>query len=589
MLDSVFIQEYFRIRSGDTVGLNVDSGWAAAENANATIGTGIEFRIRFKVRETAGGDDASNNYKLQVNRNSAGWNDVSLLSDAGSEAVQAVLSSQFADGDATSTELLTNTATYVNGEGLEDNTSGAYSLTSEETELEWCLWIQSFHDDHLQNVASDTLEFRIVEDDGTVFGGTYTNPTITVSETAGYVGGVPAESPHRVGPKKDTNGNLYVIIEPSGATDSFFPTMIKSTNGGDTWREQDGANRPTEGDLESADIRKVGDTLHIVIQRGASDDVFYHTFRMSDHASADTWGITDEVVTTLSGAASDQEASLEVYADGRVIALYRKTDTNEGVYYKIRSTGGTWGSEVEVDTTASVDFLGGMMIKGESDKMHIFYKDDTNGDLYHKSLPDGGSLGSRESISSDSDAGVSDDEKPIIPPVYWDDGGDEKIMVVYKESADNILRSRIITNDGTPASATAASDVAVASHQAGSNQPVADMVVDGTNALLLYSDRSTFDIFKDENSNGGGWGTDAEEKDGVTAHFIRGNVFTHSSGNGGDKVYGYIWDDGSDGGVGRIFYDEVVLEVGGVGQPTQKRSQGIPTMSGSRDRPGRWN
>ncbi|KKK73488.1 hypothetical protein LCGC14_2893340, partial [marine sediment metagenome] len=48
---STFSQEYFRIRSGDTVGLNTDSGWAAAENTSTTIGTGLPFRIRFKVRE----------------------------------------------------------------------------------------------------------------------------------------------------------------------------------------------------------------------------------------------------------------------------------------------------------------------------------------------------------------------------------------------------------------------------------------------------------------------------------------------------------------------------------------------------------
>ena len=45
-----YIQEYYQIRSGDTEGLNSDTGWAAVENTNATIGTGIHFRIRFKVR-----------------------------------------------------------------------------------------------------------------------------------------------------------------------------------------------------------------------------------------------------------------------------------------------------------------------------------------------------------------------------------------------------------------------------------------------------------------------------------------------------------------------------------------------------------
>ncbi len=100
MLASVFIQEYFRIRLGDTVGLNVDSAWAAAENTNATIGTGLVFRIRFKVRETAGGDDASNNYKLQVKRNAGGFVDLDVLGGAAAPAVLANLSSQYPDADA---------------------------------------------------------------------------------------------------------------------------------------------------------------------------------------------------------------------------------------------------------------------------------------------------------------------------------------------------------------------------------------------------------------------------------------------------------------------------------------------------------
>ena len=43
---SAFISDKWRIRAGDTVALNTDSGWAAAENVDATIGTGIVWRWR---------------------------------------------------------------------------------------------------------------------------------------------------------------------------------------------------------------------------------------------------------------------------------------------------------------------------------------------------------------------------------------------------------------------------------------------------------------------------------------------------------------------------------------------------------------
>ena len=72
-----YIQEYYQIRSGDTVGLNVDSGWAAAENTNVTLGNGIHFRIRFKVRRIGVG--AASSFKPQVSFNSGAWTDVDII------------------------------------------------------------------------------------------------------------------------------------------------------------------------------------------------------------------------------------------------------------------------------------------------------------------------------------------------------------------------------------------------------------------------------------------------------------------------------------------------------------------------------
>ena len=70
---SAFIQEYFQIRADDTAGLNVDDfDWG--ENVDGSIATGVPFRIRFKVRETAAGAD-STGFKIQVSRNSGTWID----------------------------------------------------------------------------------------------------------------------------------------------------------------------------------------------------------------------------------------------------------------------------------------------------------------------------------------------------------------------------------------------------------------------------------------------------------------------------------------------------------------------------------
>ena len=556
---SAFIQEYFQIRSGDTVGLNVDSGWAANENIDAAIGTGLPFRIRFKVRETAGGADTTG-FKLQVNRNSGGWVDLDVLGGSSTPAALAVLSAQFTDGDATSTELLTSITTYVNGEGLEDNSSTNYTLTNEETEFEWCLQIQSFHDGPTQNVNSNTLDFRVVESDGTAFTGTYVNPTITVSETAGYVGGCFTETPNRVGPHADTNGNLYFAMENAHNEASFL--MVKSTDGGNTWREIDGINRPTNGDLESVDMSVDGDTLHILHQ--GNTDVQYHRFRMSDHpTNPDTWEITDEAVTTVT-ATDDQSAAIQHRPDNTIVGFYQRTDGgNEDIKYKIRSSGGSWGSENNLDNTASVDFTWVAVAMGASDKIHIFYKEHTNGDVYHKSLNSSDTLSGRDQVHNDVGIGGSDRAKIGIQPVYWDDSGNEKIMVIVHDESDNYGYSSIVTNDGAPAAVVQATDNTVDYNMGGGSLAIPLVTGNiGSTVYCLYGSRADLDLWLAVYS-GGSWGTDVKQQTLEHVHWVVGTVFTHSSGNGGATVFGYVYDNNSGGGTGQIWYDEYVIALGG--------------------------
>ena len=550
---SAFIQEYFQIRSGDTEDLNADTGWAAGENVNATIGTGLPFRIRFKVRETDAGTD-STGFKLQVNRNSGGWVDVDVLGGLAPAAL-AVLSSQFDDGDPTSTELLTSTTTYVDGEGLEVNSMGNYSLTSEETEFEWCLMIMGFHDGPAQNIATDELEFRVVEADGTVFGGVYTNPTITVSETPGYIGGTYAEHPCRIGPFKDTNGNLYAVIEYAESQNDM--AMIKSTDGGDTWRAMDAANRPTENDIEGIDVFQDGDTLHIA---HAASAVYYHRFQMSDHASPDTWEITDEVVDNTITGHTTQVASLAKRSDGTIVMFYVDAASPDQCLYKIRN--GSWGSSISIDTESSINFVSPFCVLGANDLIHLLYKDDTNGIIYHRSLNSSDVLSDRETIKTGV-AITSTLRIPYLPPIYYDSSGDEKIMLLYQQISDQPLSQKTITNDGSPSSEVAATDNDVEQNEGSSHKVIASADADGTNVHLFYVEKDIYDIWRTSNDDEGGWITDVEEQDAVYAQWFRGFVFTHSSGNGGDRVFGYIWDNGSSGGTGFIQYDEYVIAVGG--------------------------
>ena len=565
---SAFIQEYFRIRLADTVGLNADSGWAADENTNATIGTGLEFRVRFKVRETAAGAD-STGFKLQVNYNSGGWVDVQLGNNDTTAAVIAVPSSQYNDGDATSTELLTNTGTYVNGEGLEGAASSSFGLTSEETEFEWCLMIMNSYDGPNFTAGSETLDLRVVQSDGTVFTGTYTNPTITVSVTDYYLGGTYAESPNKC-IWVDGNKNIYALIETAETDPKLL--MMKSTDSGKTWAEQDGANRPTQEDMESMDGVLTNDRIYIAHQYGGHE-IYHHLFRVStEGTNPDTWQTTDELVQgTVALNTNPQSTAIVRRSDGDLVIFYiRDNSTLDQAYYRI-DTGGGWGSEQTLDTEASHDCRGISAIIGESDKAHIFYTmhDGGTGTMYHRSLDSGDTLSAREEV--DASTGIGNNNKWVwTSPIYWDDGGVEIIMVVYKDS-DNLLYSVVVSDDGTPETRKAASDNTAMSDPGGtgSQQVTADLALDGTDAYLHYSDLTTQDLFRDTAANDGGWGTDVEELDSKQVDWIRSTSFTHSGPNGGARVVGYVYDNGSDGGTGFIWYDEFVIAEAAADLPIQ--------------------
>jgi hypothetical protein len=564
----VYTQPNFRIRSDDGQTLNADAGWHAALNNNgAALDAGKIFRVRFEVEETAG-LGVNNTFKLQYNHEGGGWNDCTVFQGATTGPIIILNSDKYADGDATTNILAGSSATFVAGDGQESLATGTINIDSEHTEFEWCVMVMKFFDGPTVVADADEIILRVVEGDGTVFTGAYTNPTITVNMPDYFIGGTYVESPGRVGPFCDTNGNLYIPLEPS-ETDNLL-TMIKSADGGKTWAEMDGANRPTASDLESVDCVQVTDTIHIGLNPGGAYS--YHTFRMSDHATnPDTWDIKDETVATFSE--TDQAGALQPRDDGTVVAFYRRTEaTFEKIYYKIRSSpGGTWGSENDLDTTASTHFTGVMCVKGESNKIHIFYKDTTNENVLHKSLTSGDSLSGPETVYSDPIQPGAGQQTSITTPVYWDSSGVEKIMVGILDESDTLLYTVVISDDGTPESAKVVSANTVNNDFATGRLPIADLVNDESDTYVLYSRVSDGSLYLDTASDDGGWGTDVLHRSPVTIGgaiaVIRGQVFTHSSGNGGAKVYGYTYEDSytgpSAGYTGFIRYGEYEIEAAG--------------------------
>lgn len=566
-------QTHFRIRSGDSVGLNADTGWAAIEDANATIGRGIRFRIRFKL--TVGGGGAQN-LCLQVRRNGGTYVDVHTTTPLGGTATPPSLvntSSQFSDGAATSTELLTNGGgTYISGVGDVNNVLSTTLASGEETEVEFCLQIMATYDGENEVVAGDTLEYRVVN--GTIgsnspFGGTYVIPVITVADTFGYIGGTPIESPCRFGPYKDSNGNLYMVHE--FADTNAVIAVRKSTDGGNSWRVVDGANNPTTADWEGGDVWQDGDTLHILYVR---DNALYNTFRMSDHpTNPDQWGV---IAQTASGGtftdAANQQGALVARSDGTVVAVWSQNNTLDGVWYNIRSSGGTWGTPTEIDTEA-VAFTGVYCVLGEADTTHIFYRFDpldgtSTAIIYHRTLSAADSLSGRQAVVSNiwsQSGGDNDADCPMLEPVYYDDGGVEVVVVAYQKANQGQLFSRHL-RDGTLQTEQTLTAVGIDTDRADNNIPIGSLCVDPatkTVHALFALTSNPANMSRDLNVDEGGWGTDtALDTAIVDFQYIRARVITHSAANGGDKVIGYIYDDGGGGGAGQLWYEEFILEEG---------------------------
>lgn len=166
-----FVQSNYRIRSGDTVGLNVDSDWAANINVGATIEVDTTFRIRIEIDEDAGATTpTAPGGQIECRLNGGTYQNVTTTSSI----MKAVGSGQFTHDDATTDVLSGSGRTFDTGRGSDTGTiTTEPTLSNEHTEYEYCVTIVS------GDVSdTDTIDVRVAGLNS------YTNTvSITVSET----------------------------------------------------------------------------------------------------------------------------------------------------------------------------------------------------------------------------------------------------------------------------------------------------------------------------------------------------------------------------------------------------------------------
>jgi hypothetical protein len=88
----------------------------------------------------------------------------------------------------------------------------------------------------------------------------------------------------------------------------------------------------------------------------------------------------------------------------------------------------------------------------------------------------------------------------------------------------------------------------------GSQQPGAAAVADGAAVNVLFIEEPSRGIFSTYDA--GGWQASTLRVDNILGSWIRGNIYTRRDGV---RVYGYIYDAGSDGGAGMNRFGEIVL------------------------------
>ena len=539
-------QPGFRVRSDFTAPLNADHGWAGALNEDVTVAADRPFRIRFEVE--SGQASGSRQFRLQYRRNGGEWADVEAhdfpkpdSDDAKTPRVSIVSCAAYENGAATANLLGGSAASFQAGAGISlAGRTPSWTGGTSHGEFEWPLVVRRFADEAETNEQGDAFELRMIAGDQLPAGASR-NPVLRLTIPPGHVGGTFVETPGRIGPFRAANGDLYFIMEPAETSNLFM--MVKSSDDGLTWREVDAPNRPPTRDLEAVDARQVGDTIHVLHE--VSRSARYHSFRTSDHpARPDTWDVRGELVANVAPVA--QAAALEVRADKSLVAFYVGPTK---IHYAVRSPSGTWSAEKVIDADVAPNLAGPQAVRGVTDAVHLAYYG-TDGTIWYRRLLPDGALTPRVQIATG--AGTSRAEYgSVLPLIYI--AQTNTVVVVYRLASGRLWERRIV-NDGPPTPAARVTDRDVITDAVDSQQPGADAVLDESRVQLLFIEQPSRSIFSTHDRDG--WQPSTLRIDRIRGSWLRGNVYTRRDGA---KVYGYIYDAGSEGGAGMNRFGQIVL------------------------------
>jgi hypothetical protein len=324
--------------------------------------------------------------------------------------------------------------------------------------------------------------------------------------------------------------------------------VLKSTDGGHTWSEQDAANKPftgTASNFKSATARLDGTSI-VVFHCGVSST----TPQITKFATAtDTWG-----ASSATGAQTVQDvtgkAPLAIACRGAndyVVAYNSATESIMGTAYRRISVrpyvSGAWGTAIVVESGVqqNQDLIG--LVVGSNGRTHIFWRNQTGNTLRHRPFLSGNTLGTAGDIDASINA-VSNIYAGGISVSYVD-GANTKVVVPYVDAGAELNVGRFTSADAPSFTTQVVTAVTDNKPSASSCNPGV-AVANGTIVYVLWADGPFGDIWYDNDAGTGTWGTDVEH-----------NATTNVDGINAEKItdaIGILYDDN-----GVIKYDEYSL------------------------------
>jgi len=233
------------------------------------------------------------------------------------------------------------------------------------------------------------------------------------------------------------------------------------------------------------------------------------------------------------------------FADAAVTAFY----VGNTIHYSVRSPSGAWSAEPIIDAGLAPGLAGPKAELGANDTVHLAYYG-MDGTIWYRRLLRDGTLSAREQLASG--VGASRNEFGAVLPLNYIPG--KNTAVIIYQQGDGRLWERRVVNDGPPSAPVLVANQSVVRNAVDAQQPGADAVLDGETVRVLFIDDATRSIFS--TNDRGGWQASKREVGEILGSWVRGNAYTRPDGV---RVYGYIYDAGSQGGAGMNRFRELVL------------------------------